>query len=141
MSEASHTPHGFGQRQRRREDPSLLTGNGVYIADLVRPEMAVMRVIRATVAHARIKRIDASSVAADPDCRGFLCAADLPPGLGLLPAIDLIEGSAPIHQPVLARDTVRYVGEPVAVVLGRTRMSPRIWPSACWSSMSRSPPS
>ncbi len=119
MSEAGSARHGFGQRQRRREDPALLTGQGGYIADLVRPEMAVMRVIRATVAHARIQRLDANAVTSDRHCLGFLSAADLPPGLGLLPAIDLIEGSAPIHQNVLARDTVRYVGEPVAVVLAK----------------------
>jgi len=107
----------FGQRTRRREDGPLLTGRGVYLADLIRPDMAAMRVIRSTEAHARITGIDFSAVANEPDCIGVLSAADLPQGIGLLPAADLVEGSAPAHHSVLARGVVRYVGEPVAVVL------------------------
>jgi aerobic carbon-monoxide dehydrogenase large subunit len=106
----------FGQRMRRREDPALLTGKGVYLAGLIKPGMAAMRVIRSPLAHARIKRIDASALATDPDCLGFLSAADLPKALGVLPAMDLLETSIPVHQRVLAQDTVRYAGEPVAVV-------------------------
>ncbi len=96
----------------------MLTGRGTYLADLVRPGMASMRVIRSTMAHARIRRIDAGGILDAPDCLGFLCAADLPAGIGVLPAIDLVEGSAPVQQTVLARDTVRYAGEPLAIVLG-----------------------
>ncbi len=110
-------PDKFGQRVRRREDPALLTGKGVYVADLIRPGMAAMRVIRSPHAHARIRRIDFEPILHDPDCLGVLCAADLPQGLGELPAMDLIESSAPVHQRVLAQGTVRYAGEPVAIVL------------------------
>jgi carbon-monoxide dehydrogenase large subunit len=104
---------------RRREDPALLTGKGVYLAGLIQPGTAAMRVIRSPLAHARIKRIDFGAVAADADCLGFLTAADLPAGLGSLPAMDLLDTSAPVQQRVLARDTVRYAGEPVAVLLAR----------------------
>jgi aerobic carbon-monoxide dehydrogenase large subunit len=104
---------------RRREDPSLLTGKGMYLADLIRPGMAAMRVIRSPLAHARIKRIDFSAIVHHPDCLGFLSAADLPAAIGVLPAMDLVESSAPVHQRVLAQDTVRFAGEPVAVVLSR----------------------
>jgi aerobic carbon-monoxide dehydrogenase large subunit len=107
----------FGRRMRRREDASLLTGRGEYLADLIRPGMAVMRVIRSTVAHGRITRIDFSAAANDPDCIGVFCAADLPVGIGVLPAMDLVDDSAQAHQSVLAREIVRYVGEPVAAVL------------------------
>ncbi len=113
----SAAPEKFGQRVRRREDARLLTGKGVYIADLIRPDMAVMRVIRSPRAHARIKRIDFSAIIQDPECVGVLCAADLPQGMGALPAMDLLADSAPAQQRVLAQGTVRYVGEPVAVVL------------------------
>ena len=100
---------------RRREDPALLTGRGIYVADLIRPGMAAMHVIRSTQAHARIKRIDFSAVLHDPDCLGALGGADLPAaigaaGIGTLPAMDLVEDSAPAQQHVLAQDTVRYVG-------------------------------
>jgi len=114
-----NTSGTFGQRTRRREDGPLLTGRGIYLADLIRPDMAAMRVIRSTMAHARITRIDFSAVANDPDCFGVLSAADLSPGTGLLPAMDLVESSLPAHQSVLARGVVRYAGEPVAVVLAR----------------------
>jgi aerobic carbon-monoxide dehydrogenase large subunit len=107
----------FGRRMRRREDSALLRGKGKYLADLIQPGMAAMHVIRSKVAHARIRRIDFSAIAREKMCLGVLCAADLPSGLGGLPAMDLVETSAPVHQQVLARETVRYVGEPVAVVL------------------------
>ena len=109
----------FGKAVRRREDFALLTGTGAYVADLVRPDMAAMRVIRSPLAHARIKGIDFSSLVTDPDCLGFLSAADLPDALGTLPAMDLVGTSAPVQQRVLAQDTVRYAGEPVAVVLAK----------------------
>lgn len=109
----------FGKRVRRREDFSLLTGTGCYVADLVRPDMVAMRVIRSPHAHARIKGVDAGAAAGHPDCFGVFCAADLPPGLGLLPALDLLPDSAPVHQEVLAREVARYVGQPVAIVLAR----------------------
>jgi aerobic carbon-monoxide dehydrogenase large subunit len=102
---------------RRREDPSLLTGKSAYLADLIRPGMVAMRVIRSTVAHGRIKRIDFSAIANDPDCIGVLACEDLPAGIGALPAMDLVEDSIPVHQTVLARDVARYAGEPIAVVL------------------------
>jgi aerobic carbon-monoxide dehydrogenase large subunit len=107
----------FGQRMRRREDPALLSGQGRYLSDQIRPGMAVMHVIRSKVAHGRIKQIDFSAITGDPACLGVFCAADLPSGIGVLPAMDLLDTSAPVHQHVLARKTVRYVGEPVAVVL------------------------
>jgi carbon-monoxide dehydrogenase large subunit len=109
----------FGKRVRRREDFSLLTGTGRYVADLVRRDMVAMRVIRSPHAHARIIGVDGRGAAAHPDCVGVLCAADLPPGLGLLPALDLLPESAPVQQEVLAREVVRYVGQPVAIVLAR----------------------
>ncbi len=112
----------------------LLTGQGAYLADLIRPGMACMRVIRSTAAHARIKRIDFTPIAADPACLGTLCAADLPAGIGegigegigagvgaagvgTLPAMDLAADSAPARQRMLAHGTTRFAGEPIAVVL------------------------
>jgi aerobic carbon-monoxide dehydrogenase large subunit len=109
----------FGQRRRRREDPLLLTGKAQYLADLIEPGMAVMRVIRSKHAHARITRIDFGAAASESECLGCMSAADLPLNLGALPAIDLLEGSAAIHHPVLAGDVARYAGQPIAIVLGR----------------------
>jgi carbon-monoxide dehydrogenase large subunit len=113
----SAKPEKFGGHIRRREDPLLLTGGGIYLADLVRPDMAAMRVVRSPLAHARIARIDFSAITGDPHCIGYFCGADLPPGIGALPAMDLLDDSAPVHQQVLTREVVRYAGEAVAVVL------------------------
>jgi len=109
----------FGQRRRRREDAPFLTGTARYLADLIEPGMAVMRVIRSTHAHALLKRIDFAAVERDPECLGFLGAADLPQGLGALPALDLNERSAAICHPVLGRGVARYAGQPIGVVLAR----------------------
>jgi carbon-monoxide dehydrogenase large subunit len=102
---------------RRREDAALLSGKGKYLADQIRPGMAAMHVIRSKVAHGRIRRIDFSAITQDPACLGVFSVVDLPAGIGVLPAMDLVDDSAPVHQHVLARETVRYVGEPVAAVL------------------------
>jgi carbon-monoxide dehydrogenase large subunit len=107
----------FGTPQRRREDFALLTGTATFLADLARPDMAVMRVCRSPYAHARIIDINTAEASAHPDCLGIITAADLPACIGLLPALDLFPESAPVHQALLAGDTVRYVGEPVAIVL------------------------
>jgi carbon-monoxide dehydrogenase large subunit len=115
----SAQPRAFGQGRRRREDAPLLTGAARFLADLIEPEMAVMLVIRSRHAHARVTRIDFEPVAHDARCLGFLSAAELPPGLGALPASDLVEGSAAVHHPVLAGDIVRYAGQPIAIVLAR----------------------
>jgi carbon-monoxide dehydrogenase large subunit len=109
----------FGQGRRRREDAPLLSGTTQYLADLIEPGMAVMRVIRATHAHARLKGIDFGAVAREAECLGFMSAADLPRGLGALPALDLLERSAAIHHPVLVGDIARYAGQPIAIVLAR----------------------
>ena len=112
-------PSVFGTPRRRREDPLLLTGTATFLADLIEPGMAVMRVIRSPHAHARIRSVDCAATLADAGCLGCLTAADLPRSLGPLPALDLTVDSAAAYHPVLAGDVVRYVGQPVAVVLAR----------------------
>jgi aerobic carbon-monoxide dehydrogenase large subunit len=109
----------FGQVRRRREDAPLLTGTAQYLADLIEPGMAVMRVIRSRHAHARVARIDFGAAMREAECLGCMSAADLPAGLGALPAIDLLESSAAIHHPVLVGDVARYAGQPIAIVLAR----------------------
>jgi carbon-monoxide dehydrogenase large subunit len=109
----------FGRGRRRREDAPLLTGTARFLADLIEPEMGVLRVIRSVHAHARVTRVDFGAIAGEPECLGFMSAADLPAGLGALPALDLLERSAAIHHPVLVDDIARYAGQPIAIVLAR----------------------
>ena len=107
-----------GQRIRRREDQRLLRGAGHFVDDVNRAGQLWMRVVRASSAHARIAGVDLEPARALPGVHAALCADDL----GELPCIPLRLGpfDQPLDaflQPVLARDRVRYVGEPVAVVV------------------------
>jgi carbon-monoxide dehydrogenase large subunit len=105
----------MGTRVLRTEDPRLLTNGGVYTDDLRLPELAGaahVTIVRSPVAHALITGIDTSAAAGQPGVVAVLTAADLP-----APA----EGGDPTAEPLLAADRVRYVGEPVALVLTEGR--------------------
>jgi aerobic carbon-monoxide dehydrogenase large subunit len=109
---------------RRREDVRLLTGKGNYAADPQTPGMLHAVLVRSHHAHATIGGIDASAARAMPGVVAVFTAADLtdvapiPGGIGF-PRPD---GSpAPkTDRPLLAADRVRFVGEPVAVVLAES---------------------
>ncbi len=101
-----------GARVPRREDPRLLTGRGRFVADLSRPGLRHAAFVRSPMAAARISRLDSSEV---PDGVQAFDAAELDAG-DLVAVLDRPE-FVPTAMPVLARDRVRYVGEPVAVVL------------------------
>ena len=109
---------------RRREDVRLLTGKGNYSADPNPPGMLHAVLVRSHHAHATVGRIDTSAARAMPGVVAVFTAADLtdvspiPGGIGF-PRPD--GGPAPkTDRPLLAADRVRFVGEPVAVVLSET---------------------
>src|SRR5580693_678318 len=105
-----------GRSVPRLEDPPLVTGRGVFAADVSFPHQLHMRVVRSAHAHGRIVSIDARPAKAAPGVIAVWIAtdvADIPP-IGF--RLTRIEGLDPYRQPILARDRVRYVGEPVAVV-------------------------
>jgi carbon-monoxide dehydrogenase large subunit len=120
----------LGTRVIRTEDPRLLTAGGVYVDDLREPELegAVRATfVRSAVAHAKITGIDTSAALEQPGVVAVLTAADMtdipaPPAAGK-PDPDAPPAEAPMPlggpwaEPLLAADTVRFVGEPVAVVL------------------------
>ncbi|MGH8926816.1 MAG: xanthine dehydrogenase family protein molybdopterin-binding subunit [Acidimicrobiia bacterium] len=100
-----------GRRLRRFEDPALLRGEGRFVADFMTGESKVVRFVRSPVARGRILGIevpDGAVVVTGEDL------ADLPPIRPLLHRDDYV----PISQRLLAREEVRYAGEPVAVVVG-----------------------
>jgi len=104
----------MGTRVLRTEDPRLLTTGGIYTDDLRVPELtgaAYVTMVRSPLAHARITGIDTSAAAGMPGVVAVLTAADLPAA----------EGGDPAAEPRLAGDRVRYVGEPVALVLTEGR--------------------
>ncbi len=110
----------IGARERRVEDRPLLTGAGAFVADLNRPDQLHMRVVRSPLAFGRLLEVDVEDAAVQPGVVAIWTAADL----GDLVPIDFrmtrIEGMEPYRQWCLARDYVRYVGDPVAVVFAET---------------------
>jgi aerobic carbon-monoxide dehydrogenase large subunit len=106
----------IGRSVPRLEDPPLVTGRGRFAADVAFPRMLYMRVVRSLHAHGRIVSIDIAPALQLPGVAAVWPAADVSD----IPPIDFrltrIEGLAPYRQPILARQRVRYVGEPVAVV-------------------------
>jgi aerobic carbon-monoxide dehydrogenase large subunit len=107
----------IGASVPRLEDGPLLRGRGRYVGDIVQRDDLHMRVVRSDVAHARLLVVDATRAREQPDVALVLTAADLPASMPPI-AIRLIgyPQMEPYLQPVLARDEVRYVGEPVASV-------------------------
>ena len=123
----------LGTRVIRTEDPRLLTSGGVYVDDLREPDLtgAVRATfVRSTVAHALITGIDTAAALAAPGVVAVLTAADMsdlpvpPPPEPLPDGAPPPEGPMPMggpwQEPLLAVDRVRFVGEPVALVLTDT---------------------
>jgi aerobic carbon-monoxide dehydrogenase large subunit len=109
-------PKFVGRSVPRLEDRPLLTGQGRFAADISFPDQWTMRVVRSAVAHGKIKSIDAGAALALPGVHAVWTSADvahIPPIPFRLTGLKQLE---PYRQPVLAKDIVRYVGEPVAVV-------------------------
>jgi carbon-monoxide dehydrogenase large subunit len=111
----------FGAPLKRKEDPRLLRGHGRYLADLKVHGMVSAAVVRSPHAHARINGIDTSPAEADDRVIMVLTGEDLPDQIPLLDCIDAEESTMPFNQPVIATDKVRYVGEPVALVIAEDR--------------------
>jgi carbon-monoxide dehydrogenase large subunit len=114
-----------GKPLRRREDARLLTGQGNYAADARHPDMLVAVLVRSPHAHADVARIDTTAARAMPGVVGVFTQADLgdvgsiPGGIGF-PRPD--GGPAPkTDRALLAGERVRFVGEPVALVVAETR--------------------
>lgn len=107
-----------GAPVERVEDDRLLRGRGCYVADVVLPGMLHAVIRRSEVAHARLTGIDAAAARDAPGVVAVLTAADIAGPVPLIPIRQqaLPEGE-PYRQPVIAVDRLRYVGEPVAVVV------------------------
>src|SRR5712692_2739162 len=105
-----------GRSVPRLEDPPLVRGRGRFAADVAFPHMLHMRLVRSASAHGRIVSIDRAAARAAPGVAAVWISADVAD----IPPIDFrltrIEGLSPYRQPILARERVRYVGEPVAAV-------------------------
>ena len=99
----------------------LATGRGRFVAD-VRPEgLLEAAVLRSPHAHARVLRVDAARALRLPGVRAVLTAADVPASAVIPNRVPAPEGTAAYLQPAIARGVVRYVGEPVALVVADDR--------------------
>src|SRR5438445_8878488 len=114
-----------GQAVQRVEDERLLKGEGQYVADLAREGMLHAAIVRSPVPHGRLQRVNFESAKTMPGVRAIITAAEVERALGRLPKIpmrqDAVDTVVPFFRPVIAKDKVRYVGEPVAVVVADTR--------------------
>jgi carbon-monoxide dehydrogenase large subunit len=113
---------GIGTRARRKEDRRMLRGDARYVADVRVAGMKHAAILRSPHAHARILRVDATRAQQRVGVLAVLTAADLPADLPPIPMrLWPLEGLERALQPCLAREAVRYVGEPVAVVIADDR--------------------
>jgi carbon-monoxide dehydrogenase large subunit len=118
----------FGSGIKRREDPRLLTGQGKFTDDFVLPGMTHMAVVRSPYAHARVKKIDATRARSLPGVLGVYTGQDMKDaGFGGIPCAWVVPNSdtkTPAYPPI-AIDTVRYVGNAVAIVVADDRYRAR----------------
>ena len=112
-----------GRSLRRKEDPRLITGRGVFVDDMTLPGTLHAAIVRSPEAHARIVSIDTSAAKAMPGVDSVFTGEDMAdlaapcPMVWVPPGVDV---HVPDHWP-LARDKVGYVGQAVAVVLGHDK--------------------
>src|SRR3954468_5924129 len=111
-------PKLVGQRTKRREDPRLIRGRGTYVDDIALVGMQHMAFKRSDVAHGRIRSIDSSAAKAIPGGEAVFTGAEIAKFLAPMPIGTPFP--SPDHHAV-AVDTVRYSGEPVAVVVAKDR--------------------
>ncbi|HSJ49810.1 MAG TPA: xanthine dehydrogenase family protein molybdopterin-binding subunit [Actinomycetota bacterium] len=99
----------------RVEDPALVTGEERFVADLPIPALEAV-FVRSAVAHGEVLDVDLEAARSSDGVAGAFAAADLPdlPSMPPMPGVDVPDA---MSRPSLARERVRFVGEPVAVVV------------------------
>ena len=107
-----------GSRVRRKEDSRLLMGRGTFVADLDRVGLLHAAFARSPVAAGEIRGVDLQAAHTSDGLRAAFSGETL--GIGGLTAILERPEFTPTTMPILAVDRVRYVGEPVAVVVAET---------------------
>jgi len=120
MEHAPPTNRLIGSPVPRIEDLRFLRGRGEFVGDVALDGMLHAAILRSSVAHGRIRRIDAAAARARPGVHAVITAAEI----GAVPKIPLrldgLPDFEPYRQPVIAADNVRYVGEPIALVLAES---------------------
>ena len=113
----------IGASIERREDLRFLRGRGTYVDDLQVPGLLYAVILRSSVAHGRLRSIDTSGALKIEGVHAVITAKDMtskdyPSGVPIVPMrLQPLPEFQPYEQPVIAYQKVRYVGEPIAVVL------------------------
>jgi carbon-monoxide dehydrogenase large subunit len=116
----------LGKSIKRREDPRFITGRGTFTDDIKLPGTHHAFFVRSTVAHARIRRIDASKAKAHPGVRGVFTGKDLADaGVNAIPVGWLLPDLKTSDFRAIAIDRVRHDGEAVAVVVAESAAAAR----------------
>jgi 4-hydroxybenzoyl-CoA reductase subunit alpha len=105
----------IGIPRRRVDGRAKVTGQTRFADDVMLPRMVHCKLLRSTMAHARVVRIDVSRARAHPGVHLVLTGADLPIPYGILPVSQ--------DEHALAIDRVRFVGDPVAAVIARDEIT------------------
>ena len=111
----------IGKSVKRIEDLRLLQGQGIYLDDLKIDNALYMMVVRSTQAHATIEAVNTSEAKTINGVVAVITADDIK-DLPDLPG-DSPKGGKVVHHPLLAKDTVHYVGQPIALILAKSKMA------------------
>jgi carbon-monoxide dehydrogenase large subunit len=124
MTTVEAPPRGWiGRPVPRAEDARFMTGTARYVDDLRLPDMLYAAFARSVYAHARLIAVHTDAAVAAPGVRSVLTGAVIADRVGEFPItragddVEIVE----VTHPILAVDAVRYVGQPVAVVVADTR--------------------
>ncbi len=108
----------IGSPIERVEDLRLLRGGGQFVADINFDGQLHAVIVRSPIAHGRLRDIDAGDALAMPGVRAVITARDLGPQVPLIPLrLQPLPELEPFRQPMLAHEKVRFVGEPLAVIV------------------------
>src|SRR5437870_5360393 len=112
-----------GRPLKRFEDPRLVTGQGSFVDDLQLPGMLHAVVLRSPHANARLRSLDTAPARGLRGVVAVLTASDIAGAVRDIPPRPTreLEGVQVPEHPVLARDKVCYVGQPVAIVVAQDR--------------------
>jgi aerobic carbon-monoxide dehydrogenase large subunit len=116
----SAVPGWIGEALPRVEDERFLKGEARYVGDMKVPDMLHAAFVRSVHAHGHLRGIQVERAKSAPGVRLILAGADLEGETNAFPVFGRDADLVPVLHPVLARKRVRYVGEPVAVVIADT---------------------
>src|SRR5690348_16121047 len=113
-----------GQRFKRKEDPRLIQGISHYVDDIRLPGLLYCAFVRSPHANARLTSVNLEAAKAAPGVVAVFTHADLT-GVGSIPCAGSLPGLKIPYHPALAKEQVRYVGEPVVAIVAENAYQAR----------------